>query len=162
MLDIPVFDRDRAFDAAFLSLNDLSYLVWEHEKTKYLCATDLRNTQYRALFTYNSENRNFDLYVNRFADRARKYEMLYILERNNAQAIKYWSRTAFRKGAMVMEQKTWTDEDVAALEQRIRDKVAQDQSLTCGEHVAWGVLKHGKPLTERFVQEVDSMMGFDE
>jgi hypothetical protein len=166
MLDIPIFDKDRAFDAAFLSLNDLAYLVWEHDGTKYLYATDLRDTRFWALFTYNSEYLNFDLHTNLFTDRARKYEMLYILERNNAQAVKYWRANVIGspaiKGAMMMEKTKWTSEAITVLEQRIRDKVARGQNLTCGEHVAWGALKHGKPLTERFMQEVDSMMGFEE
>jgi hypothetical protein len=58
--------------------------------------------------------------------------------------------------------KQWTPEEISELEQRIREKVQAKIPLTAGEDVAWGVLMAGKPLEQRFMEEVDSMMGFDE
>jgi hypothetical protein len=61
-----------------------------------------------------------------------------------------------------MAKREWNQAMVDELEQRIRAKVRDGAKLTCGENVAWGVLKNGKPLEIRFVEEVDFMMGFDE
>jgi hypothetical protein len=55
----------------------------------------------------------------------------------------------------------WTDQEILELERLIRDKVERGQELTCGETVAWGRLKNGKELTQRFCEETDSLMGFD-
>jgi hypothetical protein len=61
-----------------------------------------------------------------------------------------------------MARKTWTQEEVNALEKRIRDKVQRKEKLTTGEDTVWGVLRNNKPLTTRFIEEVDFMMGFEE
>lgn len=61
-----------------------------------------------------------------------------------------------------MARKTWTPEEIQALEQRIRDKVQAGIKLTAGEDTAWGVLRKGRPLDARFVEEVAFMLGFDE
>jgi hypothetical protein len=61
-----------------------------------------------------------------------------------------------------MARKSWTQEEINALEQRIRGKVARNETLTCGEDTVWGVLRNNKPLELRFIEEVDAMMGFDE
>jgi hypothetical protein len=58
--------------------------------------------------------------------------------------------------------KQWTPEEISELEKRIKEKVRDRVPLTAGEDVLWGDIKAGNPLTQRLVQEVDSMMGFDE
>ena len=60
-----------------------------------------------------------------------------------------------------MARKTWLQEEVNALEQRIRDKVARGDKLTAGEDTVWGVIRSGKPLDARFIEEVDFMMSID-
>ena len=58
-----------------------------------------------------------------------------------------------------MARKIWTEEEVAALEKHIRGKVARKEPLTYGEDTLWGVLKNGKPLTVRMVEDIDHMAG---
>jgi hypothetical protein len=60
-----------------------------------------------------------------------------------------------------MARKKWTQEEINALEQRVRDKIKRKEKLTCGETLIWDELKRNKPLELRFVEEVDFMMGFE-
>lgn len=61
-----------------------------------------------------------------------------------------------------MARKIWTQAEVDELEQRIRDKVRRGETLTAGEDTTWGVLRNGKLLVARFVEEIDHLMGFEE
>lgn len=59
-------------------------------------------------------------------------------------------------------RKEWTVEEVTVLAQRIRNKILRGEPLTCGEDTIYGVIRNGNPLTARFVEEVDFMMGVDQ
>ena len=58
-----------------------------------------------------------------------------------------------------MSQNAWTLEKIAELEQHIRDKVKRKKKLSYGEDVVWGAIRNNKPLSVRFIEEIDFMAG---
>jgi len=90
MITLPTISKEEAENDSFLLLDDIAYIVWNHDQRKLLYAVDLRNNEHCAAFIFNPTNMNFDLYINTFPDGKRKFEMLYILERNNNEIVKVW------------------------------------------------------------------------
>ena len=64
--------------------------------------------------------------------------------------------------ALARGGKTWSQADVDALEQHVRGKMQRKEKLTAGEHVLWGKMRNNQPISIRFVEDVDFMMGFDD
>jgi hypothetical protein len=85
LVAIPRLTKIEVERRAFVVLSGLAFMVYDGEnKKRFLFVADLNNPNVRALFVYNRTNKNFDLYTSNYSDENRKYEMLYILERNNS------------------------------------------------------------------------------
>ena len=92
-IQLPTLTKEKAESAAFMILSDIAFLTYQNDqKRKFLFVVDLRNLVFRALFVYNPTNKNFDIYASSFKDEKRKYEMLYILERNNTVVTEAFNR----------------------------------------------------------------------
>ena len=69
-------------ERAFLILNGLAFDIVLYNSTKLLRVVDLQSTEHRANFYYNGNVGYFSVVDSTFPDSKRKYEMLFLVERN--------------------------------------------------------------------------------
>lgn len=59
-------------------------------------------------------------------------------------------------------QKIWTDEAIAELVYRIKEKVKRGEKLTCGEDLIHDKIKRGKPISARYLEEIEHYIGIED
>ena len=59
-------------------------------------------------------------------------------------------------------QKIWTDDEIAELVCRIKEKVKRGEKLSCGEDLVYGKIRHNKEITVRYITEIDHYMGIED
>lgn len=75
-------------DKAFMIVNNIAMLFCKTNSSTRLRVYDINNLKYCADFIYSKDINAFNLVQSSFADGKRKYEMLYIIERNKEELIK--------------------------------------------------------------------------
>ncbi len=70
---------------AIMIVSNIAFELATQNGIKVLRATDINNLKYKADFRYDSSIRRFNEVSSTFSDGKRKYEMLYILERNTEE-----------------------------------------------------------------------------
>lgn len=76
---------------AVLIVSNIAFGIRKDANFKKLRAIDLNNTRYMADFIFDNQIRRFRMIESSFSDGKRKYEMLYLLERNTEELMEAYA-----------------------------------------------------------------------
>lgn len=74
--------KQKIRDNSIMIINNIAFMVCKSNQVTRLVVTDLNNLKYRADFVFDRSMHKFRQVKSSFSDGKRKYEMLYLTERN--------------------------------------------------------------------------------
>lgn len=78
-------------DKSFMIINNIAFLIVKKESQKFVRVYDLNNLKYVADFYFDTGINRFSIARSTFSEGKRKYEMLYLVERNKEEIFEVFS-----------------------------------------------------------------------